>query len=117
MHLSEVTTSLKVGDIVNEGQQIGTMGGTGFGEENRYTSHLHYELRIDGKLVNPVGEDGSLIDPQKLITPSNVKPISPMEALNNELDRLSKSYVYSQEYIEKRTKEINNAKIKLNEKQ
>jgi RHS repeat-associated core domain len=68
MHLEGVPT-VKVGDKIAEGQQIGTMGGTGKGNQDEYLSHLHYELRIDGQSVNPVDVDGNLIDPQLLLTP------------------------------------------------
>jgi RHS repeat-associated protein len=72
MHLSEVA-NLKVGDPIAEGQEIGKMGGSGFGKDDAYTSHLHYELRVNGVNTNPVGADGNLIDPQSLLgTQSNV---------------------------------------------
>ena len=41
---------VKVGDRVSRGDRLGDMGSTG-----RSTGvHLHYEVRIDGKAVNPV---------------------------------------------------------------
>ena len=47
-HLSGL--SVQAGERVTRGQQIGRMGSTG-----RSTgSHLHYEVRIDGRAVNPV---------------------------------------------------------------
>lgn len=47
-HLSKL--QVRKGDVVSRGQQIGKMGSTG-----RSTgSHLHYEVRIDGKPVNPL---------------------------------------------------------------
>ncbi|WP_265530551.1 M23 family metallopeptidase [Sphingomicrobium marinum] len=47
-HLSKIQVA--AGDTVRRGQQIGKMGSTG-----RSTgSHLHYEVRIDGKPVNPL---------------------------------------------------------------
>lgn len=47
-HMSRV--SVKAGDRIERGQQVGKMGSTG-----RSTgSHLHYEVRIDGKAVNPI---------------------------------------------------------------
>jgi murein DD-endopeptidase MepM/ murein hydrolase activator NlpD len=47
-HLSSFT--VRAGDRVKRGQMIGRMGSTG-----RSTgSHLHYEVRIDGRAVNPI---------------------------------------------------------------
>jgi len=47
-HLSRITVAANT--RVKRGQQIGLMGSTG-----RSTgSHLHYEVRMDGKAVNPV---------------------------------------------------------------
>jgi len=46
-HLSEI--SVKVGDAIKIGQEIGAVGSTG-----RSTGpHLHYETRIDGEAVDP----------------------------------------------------------------
>ncbi|MEM8826329.1 MAG: M23 family metallopeptidase, partial [Pseudomonadota bacterium] len=46
-HMSKL--DVKVGDRVERGQQVGRMGSTG-----RSTgTHLHFEVRIDGKAVNP----------------------------------------------------------------
>ena len=47
-HLSRL--DVKKGDRVKPGEQIGGMGSTG-----RSTgSHLHYEVRLDGRAVNPM---------------------------------------------------------------
>ena len=67
MHLDMISNGIQEGSVVQEGQQIGTMGGSGKGVSDRYTSHLHYELRIDGQLVNPAISPSALIDPQRLI--------------------------------------------------
>lgn len=47
-HMSAVLVS--EGDHVTRGQQIGRMGSTGRSTGN----HLHYEVRIDGRAVNPI---------------------------------------------------------------
>ena len=47
-HLSGIT--VHAGDRVTRGQQIGRMGSTGRSTGN----HLHYEVRIDGRAVNPI---------------------------------------------------------------
>lgn len=67
-HLDEFADGIKVGVEVKEGQQIGTMGNTG----DSTGAHLHYgmkEKQEDGtmKTVNPVDENGNLIDPQEKV--------------------------------------------------
>jgi len=47
-HMSAVL--VQAGDHVTRGQQIGRMGSTGRSTGN----HLHYEVRIDGRPVNPI---------------------------------------------------------------
>ncbi len=47
-HLSQ--TDVKVGDKVTRGQVIGKVGTTG----TSTAPHLHYEVRINGKAVNPI---------------------------------------------------------------
>jgi murein DD-endopeptidase MepM/ murein hydrolase activator NlpD len=47
-HLSAIT--VKDGDRIARGQYIGRMGSTGRSTGN----HLHYEVRIDGRAVNPI---------------------------------------------------------------
>ncbi|MFL6722397.1 MAG: M23 family metallopeptidase [Sphingomonas sp.] len=47
-HMSAI--SVHEGDHITRGQQIGRMGSTGHSTGN----HLHYEVRIDGRAVNPM---------------------------------------------------------------
>ena len=47
-HMSAIL--VHAGDHVSRGQQIGRMGSTGRSTGN----HLHYEVRIDGRAVNPI---------------------------------------------------------------
>ena len=47
-HMSAITVS--VGDVVVMGQQIGNVGNTGWSTG----AHLHFEVRQDGKSVNPL---------------------------------------------------------------
>ena len=75
MHLETINNNLKVGDKIKEGEQIGTMGGTGSGKQNKYTSHLHYELIINNEYSDPVIDKEHLIDPQKLITPKELPEV------------------------------------------
>lgn len=71
MHLDAINSDIQVGTAVTEGQQIGTMGSSGKGKSDAYTSHLHYEIKIDGVKVNPATSSTNLIDPQQFITPIN----------------------------------------------
>ena len=47
-HMSEIF--VKKGDVVTKGQKIGLIGSTG----TSTAPHLHYEVRINGKEVNPI---------------------------------------------------------------
>ena len=67
MHLDAIVSDLQLGDYVTEGQQIGMMGGSGNGNKNSYTVHLHYEIMINGENINPAENSKSLVNPQIFI--------------------------------------------------
>jgi murein DD-endopeptidase MepM/ murein hydrolase activator NlpD len=46
-HMDEI--SVAVGDFLQQGDLIGTVGATG----NASTPHLHYEVLIDGEIYDP----------------------------------------------------------------
>lgn len=48
-HLKQNSLKVKVGDIVEEGTVIGSMGNTGYVTG----AHLHFEVRLNGKCVDP----------------------------------------------------------------
>ena len=50
-HLDAHAEGLKVGDAVRAGQALGTLGDTGSARGT--APHLHFELKIDGRKVNP----------------------------------------------------------------
>ena len=48
------TQTVRVHQRVEAGTQIGTMGGRGPGDRNRYAQHVHYQMKDrDGKAINP----------------------------------------------------------------
>jgi RHS repeat-associated protein len=88
MHLNSMVEGLEVGQEINEGMQIGTMGGSGNGKKDAYLSHLHYELRFDGELINPVIDKNNLIDPQKFIDGYDGGIMESVEVRGNKSDVL-----------------------------
>ena len=69
MHLSSIEQGISVGSQVYEGQQIGAIGKSAKGLSDGTASHLHYELNIDGKNVNPAVSRDELKDAQRIIYP------------------------------------------------
>ena len=71
MHLDEIDSNIQTESLVYEGQLIGTMGRSGNGQQeySEYGSHLHYEIRINGEIINPVKDANSLIDQQTFLNP------------------------------------------------
>lgn len=93
MHLNEIGQSIKEGMSVSEGQQIGSMGVSGKGVPNAYKSHLHYEVRINGEIVNPAKDANSLIDPQMLISPVDMGVLPQVEVTAKRADVKRTSFV------------------------
>lgn len=69
MHLNSINSDIKPNVPISEGQQIGTMGGSGYGREDAFNSHLHYEMFVNGSRIDPTDGSKSLIDPMKFIIP------------------------------------------------
>ena len=67
MHCNSLPEGIKLNDHVSERQVIGYVGNTGHSEG----SHLHYEIVLNGKRINPAIDSNTLIDPQELIKPDN----------------------------------------------
>jgi murein DD-endopeptidase MepM/ murein hydrolase activator NlpD len=55
-HLSSIPESVRVGRAVSKGQKIGVMGGTGYGNQNQWGKHLHFEVKSGNTLTNPSGQ-------------------------------------------------------------
>ena len=89
MHLDEIGGSIQEGTRILEGQQIGTMGKSGYGKQEYedYFAHLHYEIKVDGKTINPAIDSNSLIDPQELISPINGGVLQQIEITANRVER------------------------------
>ena len=94
MHLDEA--KVEVGDVVKEGQEIGTLGGSGYGKRDGHKAHLHYEIRKkdeNGNFVsiNPQDSNGNLIDPQNWIdNPLEVKIMNLEAGINKSNAKISR---------------------------
>ena len=80
MHLSSV--EIENGTNINEGETLGYMGGSGKGKENKYLSHLHYEIQKfennEWISINPTSGENKLeniIDPQLWLKKPSVKSV------------------------------------------
>jgi len=54
-HLNSITSGLTIGNTVVQGQQIGVMGGSGYGSPDHWGVHLHFEIKDASVLDNPSG--------------------------------------------------------------
>lgn len=53
-HLDSISSDLSVNDYVTKNDNLGVMGGTGYGLPNKYAVHLHFELKSSNVLSDPV---------------------------------------------------------------
>ena len=92
-HLDKFT--VQNGAWVNEGEQIGTIGNSAKGVEHSdteegFNTHNHYEVKVNGKNINPSEEDKSdLIDTQELVKEHNSFPeiiVTPDQTQNQQMD-------------------------------
>ena len=91
MHLDTIG-SFEEGDYIEEGTFIGTIGGSGRGEINNHTPHLHYELKIGGQYVNPSIDKDNFIDPQLFLTPVHLGELEPAIISEENNTNLIKSF-------------------------
>ncbi|MGJ4749182.1 M23 family metallopeptidase, partial [Leptospira sp. SA-E8] len=73
-HLDSI--SVRPGETVKAGQQIGTVGTTG-NTPKQGDPHLHFEVRIGGP--QPVAAGGTVIDPMKVLPPPPPATPAPKE--------------------------------------
>jgi RHS repeat-associated protein len=76
LHLSDV--DVEIGQNIKEGDEIGKVGGSGFGKNLGYGSHMHYSIRVKnaktGKFdpFNPTegkgNKNSNIVDPQTWIS-------------------------------------------------
>lgn len=119
-HMKYGSVTLKVGDRVNKGDQIGIMGRTGHAIGN----HLHYEVLINNEKVNPVeytyvypgqtvSSDASATIGLLYYTPTPEPEPDPTPS--KEIEELKKQIQELQDKILLQSKEIEVLKEELNE--
>lgn len=98
-HLKEI--KVNVGDTIEKGYVIGLSGGhyTDKGRGNSKGAHLHFELKKDGKLVNPMDYISNSISTTE--TPSS--PSSSSEGHEEENELLEK--ILDSDFMGKKVKE------------
>lgn len=55
-HLASIESNLHEGDLIEKGEKIGVMGGSGSGVSNKWGIHLHFELKDQPVTDNPSGD-------------------------------------------------------------
>lgn len=82
-HMKYGTVNVNVGDIVEEGQEIGYMGATGYVTG----AHLHFEVRKNGACIDPL----PYLQDNANIPGYNVEPVKPVEVPSDWVDYTIKS--------------------------
>ncbi len=54
-HMASINSSLTVGSNVTKGQNLGIIGGSGYGKANYWGRHLHFEIKDKAVTNNPFG--------------------------------------------------------------
>lgn len=54
-HLASIEPGLKKGSLVEKGQKLGIMGGSGYGQPDYWPIHLHFEIKDKPVTHNPSG--------------------------------------------------------------